>query len=482
MKKQLAFLLALLLLAPTIASCGDSAEETTAETAPADTTAEETETELSDDIPDIDFGGESFTFLTSDVGHTQHAITVIQEQTGDVLNDAMYDRTMATAEKYNIAFNADEVTPDSASATNAVKNAVQAGDPAYDITMLRDRDAFAMTHQNFFTDIASLPHVNLEKPYWLSGVNEVINFSDSKFLTYGSMVLSLYDMTHIMLFNKNMITDLGLQSPYDLVIEDTWTMDVFAEMGNIAKQDADGDGAWGENDIYGVVGATNGLPMNFLASSKHRTITTDGQGGVSIMLLEDPKIEEIFTNMCDILWDTGFWYTKSTDANNYWRTETFFQTDQALFADHTFFSTMQLRDMESDFGIVPFPKYDESQEGYGVMVEGGIRAMTVPATNNKPEITGAVMETMNFLSWRDVMPAYYETTLKQKVSRDDISSRMLDLIMDSIYYDLGATMFCSQIKDGIFTNLFGSNSRTFVSKVTSQISVIEKAITAARGE
>lgn len=155
MKKQLALLLALL-LASSMASCGGTAEETTAETTPAQTDPVETETELSDDIPEIDFGGESFTFLTSDVGHTQHAITVILEQTGDVLNDAMYDRTMATAEKYNIAFNADEVTPDSASATNAVKNAVQAGDPAYDISMLRDRDAFAMTHQNFFTDRKSV--------------------------------------------------------------------------------------------------------------------------------------------------------------------------------------------------------------------------------------------------------------------------------------------------------------------------------------
>jgi hypothetical protein len=193
-------------------------------------------------------------------------------------------------------------------------------------------------------------------------------------------------------------------------------------------------------------------------------------------------MEEIFTRVSDMCWENGFWYTKSTDSNTYWHTDNYFQKDQALFADLTFYGTITLRDMESDFGIVPFPKYTAEQDGYGVMVEAGTRTMTMPTTAAQPELSGAVLETLHWLSWRDVMPAYYEVTLKQKVSRDDISSRMLDLIMDSIYYDLGATMFCSQIKDGIFTNLFGSNNRTFVSKVTSQISVIEKAITAARGE
>ena len=79
------------------------------------------------------------------------------------------------------------------------------------------------------------------------------------------------------------------------------------------------------------------------------------------------------------------------------------------------------------------------------------------------------------------MPAYYEVTLKQKVSRDSVSSQMLDLIMDSIYYDLGMTMFCEQVKDGIFTNLFGSNNTNYTSKVKSSLKVLEKTIEKAMG-
>ncbi|MBQ9717239.1 MAG: extracellular solute-binding protein [Clostridia bacterium] len=485
MKKTISLFLALLLLVLPLVSCG----ETTADDTPADVSApaaeetvpEETESELSDDIEPMDFEQYSFTILTSSTT-TQHAITAINEQTGDVLNEAMYNRTQQVAEKYNIVFNDDYVPGNSDAALNAFTNSQQAGDQAYDLAMLLERRAFALTNQGYFTDIAGLEYVNLDKPYWFGDVNDTINFSDKTYLSYGSANLGLYDMTHVLCFNQKLITDLQLESPYDLVLEGTWTIDKLKTMGETAMRDVDGDGTWGETDVYGLVGATNALPVNFLAAARQRTIETYEDGTVEVALLTNPMIEEIFTYVSDMCWQTGFWYTKTTDSNNYWRTESHFQEDRALFADHTFYSTISLRDMVSDFGIVPFPKYTEDQKEYGVMVEAGTRTMTVPANIANPDLSGAVLETLHFLSMRDVMPAYYEVTLKQKVSRDSVSSQMLDIIMDSICYDLGMTMFNDNIKDGIFTTLFKGNLRKYASVVNSKLKAIDAAIAAAKGE
>ena len=481
MKKQLALLLTLL-LAPSVVSCGNAADETTADTAAnVETVPEETETELTDDIPEMDYEGRGFTILTSTT-QTQHAITAINEQTGDVLNDAMFERTQAIAEKYNIVFNDDIIPGDSTASLNAFTNAVQAGDSAYDLAMLLERRAFALTHEGYFIDIDSLQYTNLSKPWWFHDVNENINFSDATYLSYGSANIGLYDMTHVLCFNKNMIVDLGLETPYDLVLEGTWTIDKLQEMGNTAKQDVNGDGTWAKEDIYGIVGATNALPVNFLAAARVRTIEKNSDEDIQIQLLNNPLIEEIFTKVSDMCWDTGFWYTKSTDSNSYWHTDNYFQIDQALFADMTFYATITLRDMESDFGIIPFPKYTAEQESYGVLVEAGTRTMTMPVSAGDPELSGAVLETLHYLSWKDVMPAYYEVTLKQKVSRDSVSAQMLDLIMDSLCYDLGMTMFCDHIKDPIFSNLFKTNARTYVSTATGKLAAIEASIAAARGE
>ncbi|MBR5679361.1 MAG: hypothetical protein IKX19_01800, partial [Clostridia bacterium] len=453
---------------------GNAAEEAEPAEAP------ETDPPVTDDIPDTDFGGADFVILTSST-QTQHSITAYNEQTGDVLNDAMFDRTQLVAQKYNIHFLDDFVPGASDAALNAFTNSVKAGDGDFDLAMLLERRAFNMTGEGYFADQRELKYVNPEKPYWFRDVNNAINFTDHMFISYGATQICLYDMTHVLLFNQNMLANLGLENPYDLVFAGTWTFDRLFDMMETARQDADGDGEWGDGDVYGIMGATNALPDNFLASARRRTIDRAEDGTVQVMLLDDPMIEEIFVRITNTLWESGMWYTKTTDSNSYWRTETFFQDNQALFADHTFYSTITLRDMVSDFGIIPFPKYTADQERYGVLVEAGTRAMTVPVTAKNPDLCGAVLETLHWLSWRDVMPAYYEVTLKQKVSRDNVSAQMLDLIMDSIYYDLGMTMFCEQVKDGIFTGLFGSNNTNYVSKVTSSMKVLQKTIDKALG-
>lgn len=486
MKRSLSLILALLMMLSAFTSCssassGDAADTAVNSPAAEETSPAETEPELSDDIEPMDFEQYSFTILTSSTT-TQHTITAINEQNGDVLNEAMYNRTQQIAEKYNIIFNDDYIAGDSNAALDAFTNSQAAGDQAYDLAMLLERRAFALTNQGYFTDIGSLKYVNLEKPYWFKGVNDTINFTDKTYLSYGAANLGMYDMTHVLCFNQKMIADLQLESPYNLVLEGTWTIDRMKTMGETAMLDVDGDGTWGENDIYGLVGATNALPMNFLAAARQRTIENHGDGNIENMLETNPKIEEIFTYVSDMCWQTGFWYTKTTDSNNYWRTESHFQEDRALFADHTFYSTISLRDMVSDFGIVPFPKYTEDQQEYGVMVEAGSRTMTVPANVANPDLSGAVLETLHFLSHRDVMPAYYEVTLKQKVSRDSLSAQMFDIIRDSICYDLGMTMFCEAVKDGIFRDLFQKNLRKYASAVKGKTKVIEAAIAAAKGE
>ena len=127
MKKSLSLLLALLMLLSAFTACGDasSADASSGDTASAvgaeETVPAETEPELSDEIEPMDFEQYGFTILTSSTT-TQHTITAINEQNGDVLNEAMYNRTQQIAEKYNIIFNDDYVPGNSDAALNAFTN------------------------------------------------------------------------------------------------------------------------------------------------------------------------------------------------------------------------------------------------------------------------------------------------------------------------------------------------------------------------
>ncbi len=476
--------IALLLLAAILTGCGSGTAVTETEANGVGDTEQtvaetETETEAADPVADRDFEGAEFRITTSKSG-TQHYIFTITELTGDVLNDAMYNRTKAIEEKFNIVFAEDNVESDSMKATDTLVNQVQSGDTTYDLAMLLERHAFARAQEGYFMDVTTLPDVHIDADWWLKDINDTINFSDARYITYGSANLGIYDFTHVLLFNKNMVADLGLDDPYELVSSGAWTMDKFSEMAHTAIQDVNGDGEFGKEDIYGYVGGSNMLLMNFVTAARSRTIERTADG-VKIALLTDTRIADVCETVANMVWEAGFWYTKSDNSNNYYLTDTYFQDDQALFADHTFYSACLLRDMVSDFGIIPFPKYDEAQEQYGSVAEAGSRITTVPAMVKDPELVGAVLEMMHYLSYRDVMPAYYETTLKQKVSRDSVSAQMLDLILNNVYYDLGATMFNDAIKDGIFASYLKGNRTDFVSRVEKKIPAIEKAIVAAGG-
>ena len=141
--------------------------------------------------------------ILSSATSSQHAYFSVNEATGDVFDDAMYARTQAMSEKFNITMQ-DIIAADSNLALTMFRNSVQAGDAEYDIGMLLERRAFAITNENLFLDQSGLEYVDLTRPYWQQDVNETINLSSAYYLTYGDAVLPIYDMMHILLFNQKM--------------------------------------------------------------------------------------------------------------------------------------------------------------------------------------------------------------------------------------------------------------------------------------
>lgn len=93
--------------------------------------------------------------------------------------------------------------------------------------------------------------------------------------------------------------------------------------------------------------------------------------------------------------------------------------------------------MESDYGVIPYPKFDENQKDYITHVGGASPIMVIPLQNTSDdERLGNILEAMCEASYRITRPAYYETALKEKGTRDEESKQILDLILDSRTYDL----------------------------------------------
>ncbi len=454
MKKNLCIaLLCVLLTQGLLTGCGgDTATtETAAPETTADTAAPETETELTDGLPDMHFNGQSFVIsIYENPDARNHVFS--HEQDGSAINDAIYTATIATEERFDVVLE-ELVDP---SSLNGAGNGGQmtyfqkpilAGDDAFQVANVRCPDALVMYTDGLLQTYDVLPHINLEQPWW-SKANKDLTIEGVTYTAIGDMALNAYDLTHVLLFNQQMLTDFNLTSPFTLIAENNWTLDEMVSMMQTVTVDLNGDGAMDATDQYGYASYARVSAQNFWIAGGNKTLVKDADDRYSLHLQNEALIEYMI-KITDILWGEKLaWFE---DAKGYyaampdWEIE-MFTSNRVLFANSTLRFMEMLRDMEADFGIVPYPKRDTSQEDYYVRL-GYYNAPVIPVTNAAVEMTGALLEALNFQYYKVVRPAYFEVSLKGKIARDPESVAMLDLVLDSRTIDVGDVLFAGTIRE-----------------------------------
>ena len=113
------------------------------------------------------------------------------------------------------------------------------------------------------------------------------------------------------------------------------------------------------------------------------------------------------------------------------------------------------------------PKY----KGYYVGNKVSLTTSVLPnyATNKNIEWSSILTEALNAETYKQVVPAYYDTALKVKLSRDAESAAMLDLLMESRVFDFGYmynTGIAFIVQDMVSTNKNNTES-AFNSKYKS---------------
>ena len=137
------------------------------------------------------------------------------------------------------------------------------------------------------------------------------------------------------------------------------------------------------------------------------------------------------------------------------------------------------RAMETDFGILPMPKFDKEQKEYfSIVSTGAANTISIPVTADA-ERSGAVIEALSAESYYTLTPAYYDKVLKTKAARDEASSDMLDIIFANRIFDV-ATMYDWGGIISAINNLKNEDKLTSTvdSKLKSAQKELEKTITA----
>lgn len=464
MKKKLALFLAFLATAQLFA-CGDNSVTPSSDT----TDVAESTTEPAPDLTyvcelpdDVRFDGETFTFAIYENPNVDNHL-LSEEETGETINDAKIKRQRLVEERLGLTIEelviADDIAP--------VRTAILAADNEFDVATVRCTHALSLWEEEMLTPMSKLPYIDIDKGYWNKDFNASLTLGGEQYTAIGDMLTSTLDLTYALTFNKKLAENYKVGDIYSLVREGKWTFDQMFAMMRTATSDANGDGKMDENDNYGYSSHVKQVLLGFWIAAGELSVKKD-KDDIPYLAIGEEGFINVLERVYSICYDEGT-YAKAPAvgiAGNDVTDEQIklFTSNQLLFMDSSFFFMQKLRSMENDFGIIPYPKLDENQERYYSRVSY-YNAPIVPVTNNNLEKTGAVLEYFNYVSHDTVIPAYCDVVLYGKVTRDDESRDMLDLIFNSRVVDIGDTTMCETIRDGTFRTMFVLNDRDVASKI-----------------
>jgi ABC-type glycerol-3-phosphate transport system substrate-binding protein len=379
---------------------------------------------------------------------------------------------------FNIKIVPIHVAPDSH--VGNIRKAVNAGDGSYDLTFNSTFSSSTLSQEGLLYDLFSVGNLDLSQPWWDQNAVNDLSIKHKLYYVTGDIGTMYKKSVGIILFNKQMMQDFALGNPYQLVDEKKWTMDKFLEMCTAVSQDLNSDGKWDDNDKYGMLGYCDIIAIGLIGGGvKFAEKNSEDIPGITFM---NEKTVAIFEKFTSILYKPELFWSWSKAGSNNERSRVMFANNQGLFNWNEFHSIPNLREMETDFGIMPMPLYDENQQRYYHSVNPHVaQMMAVPISNYEPEKTGAVAQHMGAVSKNILTPAYYDISLIGKYARDEESIMTMDIIFNSMTYDPGymnnwgnLASFTLQMVDGYKEDLVSQYEKLESKAITALEKMIEK--------
>ena len=492
MKRMMALILCLLMvLVPVSCGKGDTTEATT--TAATTTVAggdaaasTDATTETTVPVEELEitvkpeYNGKLITVLCS--GNWGYDEFFAEDVNGDPINDAKYTMCAMLNELMGIDLQVENQSGSSSGCTGkgyqSVTTSNLAGDHAYDFASIGTYDVSNLAYQGYLYDLNSLENIDLSKSWWDPKAQEQLEIDGRMFYTTGDAMVLDNNCTYCILFNKDLISVNNKENPYELVKNNQWTMDKMFELAANFGADLNGDGKLDDSDQYGILFWTDsGIGMIHGAGGRFGTI----ENGTDIVYtLNNERNLDILTR----------WLEARNDDNNYFITGSAttapFTEGRSLFYTRYVRNIIDFRELDTNFGILPYPMYNAQQGAYYSMMHLTASCVSIPKSVSGDDLVmvNSMIEAMAYHSMDTLTEQYYEINLKTKGAKDEQSGPMIDKILSnracdlSYYYQWGSNAFGSLASCLLPTGGKGVASQTkrFKSSIERSISQLQKAM------
>ena len=501
-KRWMCVSLALLMLVPLLIACKKNEETPGRESgsAPTSDVAGSSEGSSTERVVETDengyqidtlgtrnYGGKEIRILAWQEAHYKEYDLEFDQIEGTVLGQQVYNRNMKVEHRMGVKLVYTETTGYNATYRDYVKKAeTMITDQSVDAFGCYSMAATPLMVQGYLNDLTALEPFDFEAPWWSQDLVARASLYDRLYFATGSISPSFLGNAWHIIYNKKMADEVlgaslegfGVSSLYEMVDDNTWTIDNFI---TLAKNVTIMGATKTADETYGFVTDGTGYDPFYFGAG---LVTLDNAADGSLQISDDwssARAIELSDKLLKFF--NGTSAAAQIDRNgikvNYGDP---FKDGRALFATSILASIPNLKENttagEQGIGILPMPKWDESQEEYLSTAGFTFTLYSVNRASDRKEATAAALECLASEGYRQTEPALYETVLKIQSTDSDGGAddrRMIDLVRNSVRIDagrlhnnnissLGWGMFRNSIMDDLIAGNPNSTYESFFEK------------------
>ena len=353
-----------------------------------------------------------------------------EEDSAEVQQHSVFQRNILTEDLLNVKIRA-SWGGDVYDIYDMSKTIAMSGLDDYDLILTNYFRGLLSGTMGYYHNLYDIDTLDMDAYWWDQDFIDMFTYEKSKIFGITGDAMILDDLAFkVMYYNSAMIENYGLDDPTVLVDEGTWTLERMVEMAGAVTSDTDGDGQWTANDTWGILDNDGVLIINlFDGCGVH--IADKDEEDIPYLATEN----ETFVNTVQYIYEhvsrSGYVHVDNEEENLI-----ILKDDRGLFMEGTLSELFALRDMESDFGLLPLPKFNLDQKDYSSVI--GLAVMTefsVPITVADTDRVGVFLDVLGGYSTDTVDRTLYEVILGAKLIRNKRTVEMLSVALESKFYD-----------------------------------------------
>ena len=406
----------------------------------------------------------------------------VESLNSDVINDSIYNREIFVEDRLGV-----EIEIIGAEINAELEKQIASDEDNFQIVSNPVYTLSDAIFDGYYIDLYTVEHLDFEKPWWPKYFTDAAEIDGCLYFASGSLARSLIQSLWAIYFNKTLTESYSVNIPemadiYGLVESGDWTFDKLTELSTGIYSDLNGSTTEDEEDLFGL-GINSYIGTDPMWSSFDINVFSKTEDGWYEVDINTDKLYTALEKFRYLANDMPGCYVPEDsiyDTSLIDNIATKFAGGTLVFMENKLVAAEDplLRNMQDNYGVVPFPKYDKHQKEYFSHAHDIYTVFAVPITNQKLEATGAVLEAMASYSYRETVPAYLNVALKGQYMSDPTSRKMIDTIVSGLKLDT-AWMYVYTL-GGHFNDDFRSviyeNNAAYASTYTTTVKNMNRSL------